>query len=103
MSYIRHLAPACGDYPLGQVPYRNCVVVSKIDTDFLQCFSHCCDSIIVVLWIPLPSRQRDMAVPLVAYPCRPFDEEYLRVTVLHPVLLEEGMQYVLKAELLTRI
>lgn len=75
-------------------------MVPHIDAYFLQRFPHGCDSIIIVLWVPLSSRQGDMAIPLVANPRGSLDEKYLRVAMLHPVLLEESVQYVLEAELL---
>lgn len=99
---LRDFSPACGDYPLGKIPNSNRIVVPQINAHLLQRLSHGRDSIVIVLWIPLSSRQRDVAVPFVPYPCRSLDEEYLRVTMLHPVLLEEGMEDVLEAELLAR-
>ena len=99
---LRDFPPACSDYPLGKISNSDRIVVPQINADLLQRLSHGRDSIVVVLWVPLSSRQRDMAVPLVSYPRRSLDEEYLRITMLHPVLLKERMEYVLEAELLAR-
>ena len=99
---LRDFPPACSDYPLGKVPHSDRIVEPQVNAHLLQRLSHGCDSIVVVFWVPLSSRQRDMAVPFVSYPRRSLDEEYLRVTMLHPVLLKERMEDVLEAELLAR-
>lgn len=65
---LRHRAPACSNYSLGQVPYKHAVLRCQIKADLLRSFPDRSSSVIQILWISPSSRERNMTGPSVAYP-----------------------------------
>jgi hypothetical protein len=90
MVNIRDLAPGRGNHSLWKIANTYGIVVTEIDAHFFQSFAHGCNLIVLVFGVSFPTRQSDMPVPFVSYPCRALDEEQLGISMLNPILREES-------------